>query len=321
MKKLIFAIFLLLVVSGCGPRMIYPHLDWLIPFYVDDYISLNREQSSLLEDRLLRVLDWHCRTQLPVYTQSLREFAKDLEDPRHPISYERLQYYSDQFITHWRELLKQIGPEMADILATASDEQLAELFQNIEKGIKKFKSEYVDIPLEKLEEKRKERIAKDMKQWISDLTPEQKQAVSDWGDQIKPLAADGLRNRERVLAEFKNLLTKRRQDPDFKRVFVALLVNLDQMRTPEYQKRIDYNTDVTFKLIMKIDRSLTPTQRTYLLKRIGSLAADFEKLSCDPVQVKPTQYEEKEIRTNSKVASIWTIRRRTTLHRHLHRPG
>jgi len=291
MKKFISTICLLLVLAGCGPRWIYPHLGWLIPFYVDDYISLNREQNSSLEKRLLRVLDWHCRTQLPVYAQSLRELAKDLEDPRHPISYERLQSYANQFIAHWRELSRQIGPEMADILATASDEQIAELVQNIDKRNKKFKTNYVDIPLESLAEKRKERLTKDIKQWISRLTAEQKQAVSDWSDQITPLAADGLRYRERVLTEFQNLLTKQRQAPDFKEAFVALLVNFDQMRTREYQQKIDINTDLTLKLLIKIDRSLNATQRTYLLKRIGSMAADFDKLSCDPVQVKSTRNE------------------------------
>jgi len=295
MKKFIFTICLLLVAAGCGPRWIYPQLGWLIPFYVDDYISLSREQSSSLEKRLLRVLDWHCRTQLPVYAQSLRDLAKDLEDPRHPIRYERLQYYSNRFIAHWRELSKQIGPEMADILTTASDEQLAELFQNIEKRNKKFKSTYVDIPLEHLEEKRKERLTKDIKKGISRLTAEQKQAVSDWSDQITPLAADGLRYRERVLTEFQNLLTKRRQAPDFKETFVALLVNFDQMRTREYQQKIDFNTDLALQLFIKIDRSLNTTQRTYLLKRIGSMAADFDKLSCDPVRIKSKRNEGKEI--------------------------
>ncbi|MGD8212894.1 MAG: DUF6279 family lipoprotein [Desulfobacterales bacterium] len=286
MIRLIFSFCLLLVVSGCAPKLLYPHLNWLIPFYVDDYISLDPEQSSTLEERLLQVLDWHCRTQLPAYARSLKEMAKDFEDPLHPVRYERLQYYSNQFTTHWQELSKEIGPQMADILATASDEQLAEMFQNIENRISKYKSEYVDIPLDELEKKRKERLAKNLKKWISRLTPEQKQAVSDWNDQIKPLAADRLRNRENVLTEFKNLLAKRRHDPNFKENFVALLNNFDQMRAPDYQKKIDYNTEVTFRLLMKIDRSLNPTQRAYLLKRIESLAADFEKLSCDPARIK-----------------------------------
>jgi len=293
MKKLIFSICLLLVVSGCGPKLIYTHLDWLIPFYVGDYISLNQEQDSLLEKQLMRVLDWHCRTQLPVYAQLLRKLAKDFKDPRQPVSYERLQYYLNQSMTHWRQLLKQIGPEMAEILATASDEQLAELFQNIEKRNNKFKSEYVDVSLEKLEEKRKERMAKDIKHWISRLTPQQKQAVSDWSDQLMPLAIDGLRNRESVLTEFQNLLTRRRHDSGFKETFVTLLVNLDQMRTPEYQQKIDYNTDVTFKLLMEISRLLNSAQHAYLLKRIGSLAADLDKLSCDPVKIKLKGYKGK----------------------------
>ena len=46
---------------------------------------------------------------------------------------------------------------------------------------------------------------------------------------------------------------------------------------------------------MKIDGSLNPTQQAYLLKRIESLAADLEKLSCDPVRIQPKQDEKEEI--------------------------
>ena len=125
-------------------------------------------------------------------------------------------------------------------------------------------------------------MIKDLKQWISRPTPEQKQAVSDWSDQIKPLAPDGLKHRERVLTKIRDLLAKRRHDPGFKEAFVSLLVNFEQTRAPEYQAKIDANTDVTFKLLIKIERSLNSTQRPYLLKRLRSLAGDFEILSCDP---------------------------------------
>jgi hypothetical protein len=286
MKNFIILLCLLFLLTGCGPRLVYPHLDWLIPFYVDDYISLNREQGSMLEKRLLQVLDWHCRTQLPAYAQSLRELAKDLDNPRQPVSYQTFEYYSDQFIAHWQELSKNIGPEMADILATASDKQIAELFRNLERRIDEYKSEYVDISLEKLEEKRKARMAKDLRHWISRPKTEQVQMISDWSDQILPIAADGLKFREAALTEFQNLFTSQRQHPHFKAVFVSLLDNLDQLRAPEYQRKIDYNTDLTFKLLMKIEQSLSTNQRTYLLQKIFSLAADFDKLSCDPVKIK-----------------------------------
>jgi hypothetical protein len=215
--------------------------------------------------------------------------AKDLDNPRQPVSYQKLEYYSSQFMTHWRKLSKKIGPEMAGILATASDEQIAELFRNLEKRKNEYKSEYVDISLEKLEEKRRARLAKDLKHWISRLKPEQKQITSDWSDQIMPIAADGLRYREGVLTEFQNLLARRRQNPHFKEAFVSLLANLDKLRALDYQQKIDYNTDLTFKLLMKIEQSLSTTQRAYLLQQIFSLAADFDKLSCDPAQIKPKE--------------------------------
>ena len=133
MKKFILIFCFPLLVYGCGPQFIYPNLDRLIPWYIDDYISLNREQSTMLEERLAQQLEWHCRTQLPVYSESLKELAKDFEGPTHPISYKRIRYYHDKFLNHWRDLLRQIGPDIAGILATASAEQVAELFQNLEK--------------------------------------------------------------------------------------------------------------------------------------------------------------------------------------------
>ncbi len=281
MKKYILIILFLFGISGCSLRMTYPNLDRLISWHVDDYITLNLEQSSLLEKRLTRALDWHCRTQLPVYTQTLKDLANDLEDPRLPLSVERLQVYADELTLLWRAIKIQIGPEIADILVTASGEQIAELFENLELRNNTFQAEYVDIPLDRLEQKRRKKMIKRINRWFSEITPAQKQAVVDWSAEIKPLATDGLNHRQRVTAELKNLLTWR-GDPDFKDAFVDLLVNIDQRRSAHYQNNIDVNTDLTLMLLTKIDRSLTPTQRSFLLKRIHALSADLEKLSCDP---------------------------------------
>jgi len=282
MKRYILIILLMIGVSGCSLRMTYPNLDWLIPWYVGDYITLNPEQSGLLDKRLMHALDWHCRTQLPVYAQGLKDLANDLDDSRLPLNVERLKAYADQLNVLWREIKIQIGPEIADIMVTASDEQIAELFENLELRNNTFKAEYVDIPLDRLEQKRRKKMIRRINRWFSEITQEQKQAVVDWSAEIRPLAADGLDHRQRVMAELRNLLTTRQDDPDFKGAFVDLLTNIDQRRSALYQKNIDANTDLTLMLLAKIERSLTSTQRSYLLGRINALSADFEKLNCDP---------------------------------------
>ncbi len=282
MKMFMLIILLQLGVLGCGLRMTYPNLDWLIPWYVDDYISLNQEQRSLLETRLMPALDWHCHTQLPAYAHMLKALASDLDDPGRPLRGERFHAYAKQLNRRWQDIKMQIGPEMAEILASASDKQIAELFDNVARRNDAFKSQYVDIPLDQLEKERRQKMIKRIDRWLSEITPLQKQAIAEWSAAIRPLAADGLDYRQRVTAEWRDLLTRRKDDPGFKDAFVDLLANLDQHRPVEYQKKIDLNLELTVELLVKIERSLTPNQRSYLIRRIHTLAADFEKLSCAP---------------------------------------
>ena len=279
------AIFLIAVVLvSCGPRLVYPHLDWLIPWYLSDYISLDSDQKSMLGDRLSKLLDWHCRTQLPAYATTLRELRQDLARHSGQLNPAMLQAYSARLTALWKELLQQIGPDITAILATATDAQIDELFVNLEKQNQKFKEEYVDLPPDELVQNRAERMVKRAKYLISKLNAEQKQAVSDWSSQLTPIAEDWLQNRRVVQAEARRLIASRHTDPGFKAAMQEFIINPERMRSADYQRKIDINTTVTINFLVKLDRLLTTEQRSYLLDRLDSLAADFDALarSCNP---------------------------------------
>jgi hypothetical protein len=282
MKKHAAILLLAIVLAGCGPRLVYPHLDWLIPWYVSDYISLDSDQKNMLEKRLLKLLDWHCRTQLPAYATTLRALVRDLANSSQPVDTATLQVYSTRLRSLWKELLQQIGPDIAAILATATDAQIDELFDNLEKQNQKFKKEYVDLPPDELIQNREERMVKRTQYWISKLNPEQKQTVSDWSSQLAPIAGDWIQNREIVQAEAWRLLAQRHDNPGFRAAMQELILHPENMRSAEYQRKIDINTAVTIKLLAQLNQLLTEKQRPYLLDRIESLAADFDTLSCDP---------------------------------------
>ena len=289
MKKSLIVSFLLLILTGCGPRLIYPHLDWLIPWYISDYISLDRDQKNLLQKRLLKQLDWHCRTQLPAYAETLRAIGQDFANPNQPIDYPKIQFYFTELMVLWKELIKQIGPDIADILITASDAQINELFENLAEQNLKFRKEYVEIESQKLNENRQKRMIKNLKYWISNLTAEQKETVSAWSTQLVPIAEDWLQHREMIQSEARRLLTERTSSSEFRAKLLDLIVNPELRRSPGYQLKIDANIDLTIKFIIGLDRQLTVKQRSYFLKRIESLAADFDKLSCDPQDVPKVQ--------------------------------
>ena len=86
MKKILALVIAFILLSACGPKLYYPSLDWLIPWYVDDYISLEPDQSSRFRTQLARQLDWHCRTQLPEYAEFLRDLRREVDHgDRNPV--------------------------------------------------------------------------------------------------------------------------------------------------------------------------------------------------------------------------------------------
>jgi len=281
-KKILVICLLCIAVISCGPRLIYPHLEWLIPWYVSDYVSLNSEQKSMLEKRLAMQLDWHCRTQLPMYAQTLRALGRDLADPDQPDDLQKIRYHYDQFMKLWKHLMRQISPDVADILMTATDDQIDELFSNLAEQNRDFKEKYVDPVPYTLNENRRERMIKRLRYWISNLNDAQKQAVSDWSSRLEPIAVDWLRNRQTIQAEAQKLIKGRKGNPEFQAALLKLIVFSERKRSVDYQNKIDYNTDVTLKFLIQLNRMLTSRQRTFLLDRIESLATDFDKLSCDP---------------------------------------
>ena len=133
MKKYFAVLILTAAVVSCGPRILYPHLGWLISWYISDYISLDDRQKNMLEERLLKQLDWHCRTQLTIYAATLRAIGRDFTNDNQPIDYSKMQFYDQRLRKLWQKLLLRIAPDVTDILLTASDDQITELFDNLKK--------------------------------------------------------------------------------------------------------------------------------------------------------------------------------------------
>ena len=293
MKNKLLIVAVVIVVVGCSTRFIYFHLDWLIPWYISDYISLDRGQKNMLEKRLLAQLEWHCRTQLPVYVQALRALGNDVADPANPIDVERLRFHYALFMELWNALLREIAPDVTDLLLTASDEQIDEVFANLASRNQEFREKYVDLPANELDKNRRERMLKRLDYWISDPTALQIQAVAEWNATLMPIAAQWLQNRERTQAHARTLLEKRNDSLEFRKEMFDLIVYSERLRPEAYQQKIDFNTDVTLKLMVQLDRLLTDEQRQHFIKRIESLASDLDSISCDPYTIKT---ENKRIR-------------------------
>jgi len=68
LKVLSICLGFALMLGACSRiDLAYRNLDRLVPWSLGDYLDMNREQKTLLDDRLRQHLAWHCQTQLPGY--------------------------------------------------------------------------------------------------------------------------------------------------------------------------------------------------------------------------------------------------------------
>lgn len=282
MRKLPALLVLISMIIACSPRVLYPNLDWLIPWYVDDYVSLNRSQSSQVSERLVQQLDWHCRTQLPQYAVFFREILRDVENEAQALTVERLEVYNDRLSEYWYTILRQIAPDIIDILVSATDEQIAELYENLENKNREMESTFVEPPPEEVIRIRQKRMQKRLSYWFSNLTASQKQAVTDWSIQLEPIADEWIAHRRTVQHTAMRLAKRRDNTVKFKTEFFDLLINSQKLKAENYQKKIDINTERTLAMLAELSKTLTPTQKTHFSSRLQSLATDLDRLSCDP---------------------------------------
>ncbi len=282
MRKILLVIATVALLSACGPRWMYTNLDWLIPWYVEDYIELEPHQDDELAVRLAYQLDWHCRTQMPRYADFLRELQEELRPPGRPVSAERWAAHLDRLRQYWIELVRQIGPDAIAILISASDEQIDTLFVNIEKTNLDLEREYVEPTIKERRRNRHKRMQKRIAYWTGPLNADQKALVVQWAHGLAETAEEWLAHRRMFQAALQRELARRQTGADFERRFLDLFASPEQLRDPSYQAKIDTNKRLTFQFLENLSRSLTRKQRQHIVKRLDKLAAELEQLACEP---------------------------------------
>jgi len=278
LRLLVLAV-LLLGLSGCTVRFVYNQLDWLAPWYLRGYVSLDEAQRPLLEQRLATRLDWHCSTQLPRYADWLRGFEAQLESG--DVTVEGLDDHARQAQAFWRELVSHLPADTRELLASVSDAQIQELFDNLDDRMADNRKDFVDRPAEALQQERAERMERRLRRWLGRLNTAQQARLEAWSVGLAPFGEHWLENRARWQGELREALEGLRHDlPALEARLEDLLVYPERGWSEEYQARLAFNREQTLALLADLYRLSSERQKERLINRVGSLASDFERLSC-----------------------------------------
>ena len=265
-----------ILLSGCTVKFYYNQLDWLVPWYVDDYVSLTSKQEDLLQEHLDEYLDWHRKEQLPVYADFLEWAASASEDGFDGGEIQHLQERINYFVA---TMFTRLAPALVDLFQSLSDEQVDELFSNFANENLEYSEERIDISERKNREERAEELVELVERWTGDLNAPQLEYIENWSSQYKIMSADFLDSRKQWQQELR-LILQQRDDRDYlQTALLDLFSRRYSRRSAEYQEKFEFNEELLRSLYVKLDQSLSSRQRQSLVTEFSSLADDLRYLA------------------------------------------
>lgn len=274
----LLSVLSLFVVAGCGVRLAYSQLDWLVPWYLSDYVSFDREQRRLLDARLADRLTWHCSSQLGPYAELLSDLEQRLGEEA-PLDAAALDPFLQRGEAFWQVLMAALVPDAAQVFAALDDAQVAELALAFARRRAEDRKAFLEGSPEQLRSAQVERMEKRLRTWFGRLQPQQRQRVQAWSDALRPTTAAWLANRERWQASLIDALG-RRHEVGFEAEVGRLLTAAESDWDADYRADRAYNRARTLALLADLANDATPTQRQKLLGELAGWRSDFQRMAC-----------------------------------------
>jgi len=267
----------LLVLAACSRiELVYRNLDWLIPWRLDNYLSLDSGQSAWLDARLDEHLRWHCSSELPRYLDWLERHrallagTPDAGQLEAPVAEVRALL---------QPTLSRVAPDAAKLLAGLSAAQVAELGQRLAAERAKLNEQQLTGSLEQRLQRRATRAQRRLEDWIGPLHAQQRAYLRLWAARHEANVQPWLANRERWQAQLLDDLRLPQRENLTARL-EPLLANPERYWDDDYRRAVGRAQRVLAELFSELWASATPAQRAHLQGRLDAVRTDLDRLVC-----------------------------------------
>jgi hypothetical protein len=267
----------LISLSACfSVKTMYNQADWLLPSYLDDYVSLNEQQNNLFRLKLEHSLEWHRRQQLPEYASFIEWLAAaaadGLDHAEIDTVYKELRQFGDI-------LVEVLVPQMTQIIQAMDDHQLTELYENLEVNNQRFKAKHIDSSEIEQRERLAEKKLNFIERWAGSVNDDQKDLVLLWSRATVLMGKEYYQSRQNWQGKLKQILLRRDEKTFLEMGLLTLIKDRRKLRSEDFNTRYHANENLDKKLYLQLDRSLSSRQREYMVTRLKGIANDFRELA------------------------------------------
>jgi hypothetical protein len=260
------------LLGACSNTFVYNQLDWLIPWYVDDYVDLTRDQKKSLKAQLQPLLRWHRSEELAGYIRILDDIETDLAGP---LSGEQIEAWANELVGAWERIEERMLPVVFELGADLSDSQMQEFIDTLWERQEELEEEYLPRTEEEYIEESFESFEENLRELMGRLSPEQVALLRDASVSLQRFDGVWLEDRRAWLGRLEQLLQR---EPGWEQATLAAIEEHENNPSPAYSEAYSHNREIINNTIAEVLNLRSEKQSARLQREIADIRRDLGKL-------------------------------------------
>jgi Family of unknown function (DUF6279) len=263
----------LLAISGCsGTSFVYNRLDFLLPWYVNDYARLNQAQHVYLNELLSPFLLWHRTEELPNYVKILASIEDSLDRPLTPTV---VAAVFAQFETAWLRLESEALDWLLVLGANLSDDQMAGFLDVLKERQLEYEEEYLVRTNEEFFQDNYDNLKDNAEDYLGSLSAQQHDMLRNASRKLLRSDHAWLQGRADWLKQLAVLLQRQ---PGWQEKVRAQVAARNDNTPPEHRRIYEHNLGVIYETIAQLLNGRSEQQDRHLRAKLSELQQDLVTL-------------------------------------------
>ena len=268
-----YLLFALLLLGGCSSTtFVYNRLDFLLPWYLDDYVELNQAQDQILDDQLRPFLAWHRSVELPLYLQILDDIDRRLDGE---LTVDDIAAISLEFEDAWLRLEGRALDWLLTLGERLTDEQVQEFLAALWDRQEEYEKKYLKRSEREYRRDSYDNLVDNMQDYLGRLDRDQKQVLESASEEL--MRSDSIWLRERT-AWLQRLEVFMRREPGWQQAVRDSIKRRSETVSADYLELYEHNLGVIHAALAQVLNSRTEKQDSRLRKKIADLREDLQTL-------------------------------------------
>ena len=270
-------IFTVLLFTACSTNFFYERIDWFVVWEVNKYIPLKSEQKATLKADISQRLEEMRSTELPRISGLLQQTALDVNSRY--VTAEMIDGRYHEMLAEFDQFMLAIVPISMRLLRSLDEEQVAELFANLEEINKEMYEEYSGRTAEDREKNRNKSAIKSTQKWTGRLNGEQKLLIKDALAEMDDASEQWREYQRQWQQRFRTLIETRPPEVEYRQELIQLFVYPRESHSDVYRAKVEANRAILNSMLAELLSNLSDKQRKHMVGELNGYADDLTKLS------------------------------------------